>query len=68
MSEIPKPFVSHCCAGERCSICHEAAEHKVEETVFHDDPQCGRHPLTVYICHTHFRMLMGPAADWPRRG
>lgn len=58
-----KPFVSGCCEGERC-YCGAPAEHKVEETIFHDDPFQFRHPLTTYICHTHFREMMGPAADY----
>jgi hypothetical protein len=61
-------FVSRYCAGEHCAICSAAAEHKVEEVLFDDDPHAARHPLTVYLCHSHFRFLMGPAADWPRRG
>ncbi len=60
-----KPFVSRSCNGERCSFegCSEPAEHKVEETIFHDDPIPNRHELTAYICHAHFRQIMGPAAD-----
>jgi hypothetical protein len=55
-------FVSACCEGERC-ICGAPAEHKVEETLFHDDPRKHRHPLTNYLCHEHFRQIMGPAAE-----
>lgn len=55
-------FVSMCCEGERCH-CGEPAEHKVEETVFNDDPMPNRHPLTAYICHKHFAEIMGPMAD-----
>lgn len=58
-------FVSGSCQGERCH-CGAPAEHKVEETIFHDDPVRNRHPLTSYICHPHFREIMGPAADDPR--
>ena len=54
-------FVSGCCEGERCR-CGNAAEHKVEEVIFYDDPMPHRHPLTSYICHQHFVELMGPAA------
>lgn len=57
------PFVSKCCVGEKCGICGKPAEHKLEETVFSDDPMWMRHGLTAYICHEHFRQLMGPAAD-----
>lgn len=55
-------FVSMCCEGEKC-FCGLPAEHKVEETIFDDDPVKHRHPLTSYICHKHFREVMGPAAD-----
>lgn len=65
-------FVSVCCEGERCH-CGAPAEHKVEETIFSDDPTGtmkmgghtfpARHPLTSYICHKHFREIMGPMAD-----
>lgn len=67
------PFISGSCQGEQCGfrlhigndkiICRKTAEHKVEETIFDDDPLPHRHPLTQYLCHTHFRLLMGPAAD-----
>lgn len=56
------PFVSACCSGERC-YCGDPAEHRVEETIFSDDPIQARHPLTAYICHKHFREIMGPFAD-----
>lgn len=49
------------CWGERCSICHRSASHKVEEDIFHDDPFALRHPLTAYVCTTHFRQIMGAA-------
>lgn len=71
--------VSVCCQGERCS-CGKPAEHKVEETMFDDDPTAwiemevngairripARHPLTAYVCHEHFVLIMGitePAGD-----
>jgi hypothetical protein len=57
-----KPFVSACCEGERC-FCGAPAEHKVEQTIFDDDPYPARHPLTRYVCHPHFREIMGTAAD-----
>ncbi len=60
------PFVSMCCEGERCRVCGIPAEHKVEETIFDDDPVQARHPLTAYICHAHFVALMGPAAEFQR--
>lgn len=61
------PFVSVCCDGERCSLCGQFAEHKVEETIFPDDPFRGRHPFTAYICHSHFRQIMGKAVDGYRK-
>ena len=56
------PFVSACCEGERC-YCGQPAQHKVEEAMFFDEPVPNRHPLTAYICHRHFREIMGPYAD-----
>lgn len=58
---MTKAFVSASCEGEKC-YCGEPAEHKVEETIFWDDPNPTRHPLTVYVCHKHFRTMMGAAA------
>jgi hypothetical protein len=55
-------FRSVCCEGEDC-FCGKPADHKVEEAVMHDDPMPNRHPLTRYICHEHFAMVMGPAAN-----
>lgn len=66
-------FVSECCEGERC-FCGAPAEHKVAEVIFDDEPKfplvfpggretlLRRHELTAYICHKHFRKIMGPAA------
>ncbi len=63
MSELSEqPFVSESCCGEFC-WCGAPAEHKVEETIFADDPVQHRHGLTAYVCHEHFRQMMGPAAD-----
>lgn len=53
-------LVSRCCEGELC-FCGQPAEHKVEETIFDDDPIPHRHPLTRYVCHKHFCEIMGPA-------
>jgi len=55
-------FISKCCEGEKC-FCGHPAEHKVDEIIFFDDPYPARHGLTSYICHEHFRQIMGPAAD-----
>lgn len=62
---MTEPFISKCCGGERCGFkgCSVQAEHKVEETIFFDDPLPQRHPLTSYLCHHHFMAIMGPAAD-----
>ena len=54
-----RAFVSACCDGERC-YCGEPAKHKIEETIFFDDPNPGRHPFTSYVCHDHFVQIMGP--------
>ena len=59
---MTKLFVSICCEDEIC-YCGSPAEHKVEEVIFHDDPLQHRHPLTRYVCHRHFRGIMGPAAN-----
>ncbi len=63
-------FVSGCCEGERCNYqgadwiikCGKPAEHKVEETIFHDDPHQVRHGFTAYVCHEHFVAIMGKAS------
>lgn len=51
-------FVSASCGGERCSLCGSDAAAKIEETIFHDDPQPIRHPLTAYVCADHFKKIM----------
>lgn len=56
-------FVSACCKGEKC-YCGKPAEHKVEETIFHDDPNSIRHPYTSYICHDHFCEIMELRKDY----
>lgn len=55
-------FISASCAGEKCRMCGKDAEHKVEETIFWDDPYQNRHELTAYVCHECFKKIMGPAA------
>lgn len=55
-------FVSGCCYGEACR-CGQPATHKVEETIFHDDPLPNRHPYTAYVCGLHFAEIMG--LPWP---
>lgn len=55
-------FVSACCEGEVCS-CGQPAVAKVEETIFLDDPNPNRHPLTAYVCADHFGQFMGRLAQ-----
>lgn len=56
------------CHGEQCLICHQEgfegvpATHRVEETIFDDDPTPIRHPLTNYVCCFHFKLIF-PVAD-----
>ena len=52
-------FVSGSCKGEICSVCGKPATNKLEETIFWDDPNKMRHPLTAYVCREHFRMIVG---------
>lgn len=52
-------FVSGSCKGEVCSVCGNPATNKLEETIFWDDPNKMRHPLTAYVCRDHFRMIVG---------
>ena len=54
-------FVSGSCRGEKCR-CGMDATHKIEETIFHDDPNQLRHPLTAYVCCLHFTEIMGFAS------
>lgn len=56
---IGSSFVSACCEGEKCSVCGKDATHKLEETIFFDDPIQTRHPLTAYVCDEHFKMIVG---------
>ena len=54
-------FVSACCGGERCAMCGNAAQAKVEEVIFSDDPTKNRHPFTAYVCGSHFDQIMHAA-------
>jgi hypothetical protein len=58
----PAIFISGCCEGERCSMCGDAAAHKVAEEIQYDDPNPIRHGLTAYVCHDCFTEIMGAAA------
>ena len=62
---LHKPFISGSCIGENCSMCSEPATKKVEEHIFHDDPEPNRHGLTAYVCEKHFNIIMGVS---PTRG
>ncbi len=65
--KLIKHFVSRYCNGEKCRMCHKDASHKVEETIFDDDPttqiyagiEIVRHPYTAYVCCKCFEMIMG---------
>ena len=57
MSESTEKFVSACCHGETCK-CGIPAEHKIEEVIFHDDPNPIRHPMTAYVCDACFQNVM----------
>lgn len=52
-------FISKACNGEICSVCGESATNKLEETIFFDEPNKMRHPLTAYVCREHFQMIVG---------
>lgn len=39
-------------------MCGKPAQRKVEENIFHDDPQPVRLPLTAYVCLPHFEQIM----------
>lgn len=61
----PAHFVSASCGGEVCRFgsglndtCEADATHKIEETVFHDDPHHVRHPMTAYLCCRHYELTM----------
>ena len=70
-------FVSASCQGEVCSVCGQAATHKVGEEIPHDEPftpleidgeiypvgVC-RHNFTAYVCCIHFSAIMG---EWVRK-
>lgn len=65
-SPRPTHFVSRSCAGETCRFgsglndaCGQDASHKVEESVFHDEPNTIRHPMTAYLCCRHYSLVMG---------
>ena len=54
------PFISASCVGERCFVCKEQATHKIEESIFGDEPKWwARHPYTSYLCCKHFQMVLG---------
>lgn len=72
----PMHFVSASCHGEFCAMHRNRAPlslvssrvpatHKVEETIFHDDPIPIRHPLVAYVCCECYKEIVGPAAPCP---
>lgn len=54
-------YVPDACGQERCVFnddqgsCNEAASHKVEDSY----SQAAKHPLTAYLCCSHFKQVMG---------
>lgn len=66
-ARFSKHFVSGCCQGEKC-FCGKDATHKIEETIFNDDPIQMRHPFTSYICCDCFRKIFGTAVACPVEG
>jgi uncharacterized protein YuzE len=44
--------------GEKCRMCGQPAQRKVEEVIFSDDPMEMRHPYTAYVCLEHFNEIM----------
>jgi hypothetical protein len=58
--KVDDDFISKCCIGEKCSVCGNDATNKLEETIFYDDLNSMRHPLTAYVCKTHFQMIVQP--------
>jgi hypothetical protein len=59
----PKHFISASCGMQKCGACGWPATHKLEETIFHDDPLPARHPLTSYVCCAHFRLIVGGTCE-----
>lgn len=51
-------FVSAACRGERCTLCHRDATHKLGEEIMADDPNPTRHNLVAYVCCTHFTAVV----------
>lgn len=51
--------ISKYCEGEKCR-CGAPAAHKIEETIFDDDPRTYVHPLTQYVCEEHFNKTLRP--------
>lgn len=56
-------FTSAACRGERCSMCQDAATHKVGEEIMADDPNPIRHNLTAYVCCRHFGLITKTGCD-----
>jgi hypothetical protein len=54
-------YIPGSCTGVKC-FCGKDAKHKLEETIFDDDPHPFRHNLTSYVCCEHFQLIMGSYA------
>lgn len=53
-----KDFTPKSADGERCNICKSAAQRKVSEVIFDDDPMPIRHEYTAYLCLEDFNKIM----------
>jgi hypothetical protein len=49
------------CDGEPCRLCGADSDHKLVEQT--DDAY--RRGSSTYLCHAHFRMVMGPSSEAP---
>ena len=63
LDKNPDPTREEVSKGIRLDVCRCTGYKKVEEAILFDDPNPHRHPLTRYVCHAHFRKIMGPEAD-----
>ena len=74
MIDVKNSKLPGSCIGEKC-WCGQQAHHKLEHVPFDYDEEILQenpdlrgydrsmgHPLTSYICHDHFVLLMGPAS------
>lgn len=54
-------MVNECALEEKCSMCGNAATHKVGEYV--PDEQYSRHEFSNYLCCHHFGVVLGKGAQ-----